>query len=335
MAMDLDSALALMKRQYACNRPLHMIHFPSLADNISWVDDTVQCQFLHQVIHSPQLNNYPPAQTYTVSFMKKYIRLIEDSFQAVNEELIQYYCEIVTTAPKRPEEGGSFSTTYKTYFLDPACKSYVTVKEDQSTLGGGTTGLRTWAAGLHMIEYLLQHPESIRSKKILELGSGVGLVAMVCAHLDAKSIIATDCDYRVLNRIRENVEIVESNQSRSSNITITKLDWESFIPDELSCLDFDMIICSDVTYDDRIIPPLLNVISNLVRLKKKSLEDVEILVAATIRREDTFGVFEHEVHQHGFKYTVLKDISSEQGLQFFFHDEEKTKAKIMKIEKRY
>ena len=74
--------------------------------------------------------------------------------------------------------------------------------------GAGTTGLRTWEAALHLSSYLLSSPElteSIKGKKVIELGAGTGLLSILCAsHLGAAHVTATDGDEGVVQALHEN-----------------------------------------------------------------------------------------------------------------------------------
>ncbi|MFT4712900.1 MAG: putative nicotinamide N-methyase, partial [Candidatus Azotimanducaceae bacterium] len=51
-----------------------------------------------------------------------------------------------------------------------------------------------WASGQVMARYLLQHPNLVRGKSVLDFGSGSGVVAIAAAIAGAKSVIACDND---------------------------------------------------------------------------------------------------------------------------------------------
>ena len=44
----------------------------------------------------------------------------------------------------------------------------------------GTMGLRTWEAALHLGQYLCTNPELVRNKRVLELGTWTGYLAILC-----------------------------------------------------------------------------------------------------------------------------------------------------------
>jgi predicted nicotinamide N-methyase len=72
----------------------------------------------------------------------------------------------------------------------------------------GTTGLRTWQASVRLANHLLAQPDMLAGKRILELGSGTGMLSILIAkiqQLRSGSLIATDHDEAVLCRLRANM----------------------------------------------------------------------------------------------------------------------------------
>ena len=51
-----------------------------------------------------------------------------------------------------------------------------------------------WAGGLAVVRYLEQHPEAVRDRRVLDLGSGSGLVAIAAKRAGAASVTAVDID---------------------------------------------------------------------------------------------------------------------------------------------
>jgi protein-lysine N-methyltransferase EEF2KMT len=120
-----------------------------------------------------------------------------------------------------------------------------TVLESRTTIESGTTGFRTWFASYVLSQYLIMHPgickfnnrrkcqnadtmisfsESITSKRVLELGSGVGFLGIIVAtlqqlELSSKtanarltisspgSLWLTDLNDEVLSRCRDNLNL--------------------------------------------------------------------------------------------------------------------------------
>jgi predicted nicotinamide N-methyase len=51
-----------------------------------------------------------------------------------------------------------------------------------------------WAGGLAVVRYLVEHPESVRDRRVFDLGSGSGLVAIAAKRAGAASVTAVDID---------------------------------------------------------------------------------------------------------------------------------------------
>src|SRR5579863_6226180 len=51
-----------------------------------------------------------------------------------------------------------------------------------------------WAGGQALARYVLDHPECVRDRTVLDFGSGSGLVAIAAAMAGAKSVLAADID---------------------------------------------------------------------------------------------------------------------------------------------
>lgn len=82
------------------------------------------------------------------------------------------------------------------------------IEESGSFVSGGTTGLQTWEASLRLGEHLLAEASELLSpsSRVLELGSGVGFLAALCAKIlpaDGSRVTATDVASSVLERLQE------------------------------------------------------------------------------------------------------------------------------------
>ena len=51
-----------------------------------------------------------------------------------------------------------------------------------------------WAGGQALARYILDHPQTVAGKRVLDIGSGSGLVAIAAAKAGAASVIAADID---------------------------------------------------------------------------------------------------------------------------------------------
>lgn len=51
-----------------------------------------------------------------------------------------------------------------------------------------------WAGGQALARYVLDHPETVGKKRVLDFGAGSGLLAVAAAKSDAASVLASDID---------------------------------------------------------------------------------------------------------------------------------------------
>lgn len=138
---------------------------------------------------------------------------------------------------------------------EPALK----LLENRSVISGaGTTGLRTWEAALHLSSYLLSSPElieSVKGKKVLELGAGTGLLSILCAsHLGAAHTIATDGDDGVVQALHENAAFNDIKDSMDIGV----LWWGralkgTWIFDKDPSYTCDLVIGADVVSNTKIL----------------------------------------------------------------------------------
>jgi predicted nicotinamide N-methyase len=114
-----------------------------------------------------------------------------------------------------------------------------------------------WPSSIAMGEYLAENREQLKSKRILELGCGIGVLASLMARLKF-NFLSTDFQPLAL-------KLAEKNVTRNSgrNYSIKFLDWRK--PDLNE--KFDCIIASDVLYERRFFMPLLDLFR---KLKKKN-----------------------------------------------------------------
>lgn len=61
-----------------------------------------------------------------------------------------------------------------------------------------------WAGGQALARYLLDHPENVRGKRVLDIGAGSGLVGLAAAQAGAASVLAADIDAFACAAIRLN-----------------------------------------------------------------------------------------------------------------------------------
>uniref|UniRef100_A0A1I7W285 Calmodulin-lysine N-methyltransferase n=1 Tax=Loa loa TaxID=7209 RepID=A0A1I7W285_LOALO len=101
--------------------------------------------------------------------------------------------------------------------------------------------IRIWPSEECLAYYLLKHEKLVRSKTILELGSGMaGLSGLTSAALGAAEVVLTDGNEKSVENIRRIVEI----NKLSNYVTCFVLPWNVTIPNK----QFDAILCADCLF---------------------------------------------------------------------------------------
>lgn len=94
-----------------------------------------------------------------------------------------------------------------------------------------------WAGGQGLARYVLDHPETVRGRKILDFASGSGLVAIAAAMAGASSVVAADIDPFCQTAIRLNTE-VNGVAVEFSGVDLIGTD-----------AGWDVVLAGDVFYD--------------------------------------------------------------------------------------
>ena len=110
-----------------------------------------------------------------------------------------------------------------------------------------------WAGGQALARYILDHPETVAGKRVLDIGSGSGLVAIAAARAGAASILAADIDAFSIAAIRLNAA------ANSATIAVTQDD---LIGAEG---DWDVILVGDLFYERPLAERLLAWLKTLDR----------------------------------------------------------------------
>lgn len=108
-----------------------------------------------------------------------------------------------------------------------------------------------WGSGLALARHLLDHPEWVRGRRVVDLGSGSGVVAVAAALAGAARVIACDNDPAALEATAVNAAL--------NRVSPRLVDDLARLPG-----DADLLLMADVLYD-RANLPLLQQASNHAR----------------------------------------------------------------------
>ena len=94
-----------------------------------------------------------------------------------------------------------------------------------------------WASGQVLARFILDNPQWVKGKKVLDFGAGSGVVAIAAMKAGAREVIACDIDPDALISCRENAKL--------NKVALTLSDDLFAIEDN----DIDLLIAADVLYD--------------------------------------------------------------------------------------
>ncbi|CAI5742796.1 unnamed protein product [Peronospora destructor] len=120
----------------------------------------------------------------------------------------------------------------------------------QSDGRGGTTlgfGASVYDSAIALSLYLAAHRDLVKGKRIIELGCGPGLVGIVAAHLEPRSIVITDGDPASVALTQRNIEV---NNLSEEICTAEKYLWgdlnHHLVPTTGSRSHYDVILGADI-----------------------------------------------------------------------------------------
>eukprot|EP00668_Euglena_longa_P038543 GGOE01049569.1.p1 GENE.GGOE01049569.1~~GGOE01049569.1.p1 ORF type:complete len:390 (+),score=97.06 GGOE01049569.1:65-1171(+) len=289
-AMDCGDPLDSVQQQYLAQIPLRSFTWPSTGDcDMSLVSPASQQQVLDRVLCHPRAVAFPPSAAYTRQFVKQYISMCEGAGQEVADGLYEALAAALSADPSSAPRGH-----YQTYRVSPSVS--ITVQTSDHFIACGTTGLVTWPAAYRLAEWVLHcGSPQFAGKRVLELGSGSGLLGMLVAQCtSAAHVTLSDGHELVLDRLKDNLRInglaanlektphpteddsqnaapttrcaSESNGECSpSSLTVLQLDWFDFLPATLDQVRAEIVLCSDVSYDPGLFPGLTAVLRAALR----------------------------------------------------------------------
>jgi predicted nicotinamide N-methyase len=94
-----------------------------------------------------------------------------------------------------------------------------------------------WAGGQALARYILDHPGTVKSKKVLDFGAGSGLVALAAARVGARHVVAADIDPFAVGAILRN--------AKANRLAVEAVDKDMLG----SCEAFDVILLGDMCYE--------------------------------------------------------------------------------------
>jgi predicted nicotinamide N-methyase len=312
----------------------------------TFVSICAQNLFLQHVILHKSVKKFPMPTQYTAKVIKRFIHEIENIEREGNEEdglsesLLEFYWNICSTLPTGPD---SFSqrhlqSSHRIYDMNSQCQNCNSDDDSEENLivlkvwsPFTHVGLAMWEAGYYIAEWILANADLFAGKRILELGSGVGLSGIVLARsfdsnfdttklpnaiymTDYLDVVLRNCvDNMKINGLKaieqlshEDMDEEESdtllNGNKNRLVHVCHLDWTKFTNEQLESMDPNIILAADVIYDISVIEGLVNLTSKCI-----SRKGVIAYFAITKRNEKTFEYFKEQCTQKGIETIDITD----------------------------
>ncbi|WP_445500924.1 class I SAM-dependent methyltransferase [Microvirga sp. G4-2] len=94
-----------------------------------------------------------------------------------------------------------------------------------------------WAGGQALARYILDHPETVSGRRVLDFASGSGLVAIAAMKAGAAEVVACDIDSFAIAAIRLNAE--------ANGVTVTPVQADLIGRDQ----GWDTVLAGDICYE--------------------------------------------------------------------------------------
>tara|TARA_R110000796_G_scaffold251431_3_gene382804 strand:+ start:11309 stop:11965 length:657 start_codon:yes stop_codon:yes gene_type:complete len=151
---------------------------------------------------------------------------------ALNADLHQVLSDaqlITTRLPGLPE--------LQLWLLDPAnLNRAFSSEETRQLLEQPPYWSFCWGSGLALARWVLDNPQQVRGKRVLDFGSGSGIVAIACAMAGARQSIACDLDLQA--------QMASALNAQLNGVPLT------LAPDYFAVTgEIDLVIAADVLYD--------------------------------------------------------------------------------------
>lgn len=201
-----------------------------------------------------------------------------------------------------------------TYQIDSKPKSIIKIRQNSNCQTH--TGGIVWETAYLLTEFLLLKYKGKHSLgKLLEVGSGCGLLGLVLATNNrCKKVVMTETT-EVLDGLKRNVEqnsISQNGCCPQNMVSVQRLRWDKFEKDIKKCksmghkdLDphsFDTVVGTDVIFSTALVKPLLKT------LRRMTHENSNVYLCLQVRCQDSHELFMRKASKYGFK---IKDCTNE------------------------
>ena len=162
----------------------------------------------------------------------------------------------------------------------------------------GGTGLNVWDGAMLLARYIEKVPDIVKDKRVIELGSGCGVVGLAAAICGCKEIVMTDLSY-ALPLMKENVDINRAAWNNGKDVVVSCKECDWFQPppvDELLLGEdnnkkADVLLVADCVWLSSLIEPLLRTLNQYAH------DSTEVFITYQQRGKDSHDLFMEGIHK--------------------------------------
>ncbi|KAN0035845.1 hypothetical protein ACTA71_005136 [Dictyostelium dimigraforme] len=252
-----------------------------------------------------------PTRGYCSKFIKMLTQTLERLDKEVNESILEKLLEIISPIPQQQNDNED-KTEYcwKSYYVQD---KWITLKNENAY---NLVGMTTWGAAYQLSDFILSNQNLFVNQKILELGSGTGLVGIILDFIKPlKKVILTDYSPKVLKNLKVNMElnnieiqdfinddddedkkIINNVNKENDKINVVRvLDWEiedlNILNNYSGLNDSNIILGADIVYEPSLCKYLVSILYFLLERNENSVA----YISSTIRNQSTFSIFQKEL----------------------------------------
>jgi predicted nicotinamide N-methyase len=185
-----------------------------------------------------------------------------------------------------------------TFVMELDGTTITTLQTPSGEIKGLGTGASVWDTAIVLARYLAKERTTFNPKKVVELGSGNGLLGMVCAVLFEEANITLTDQKPLLPLIKQNMEHNLENIPQLARVAVEEYNWG----EETSMKDINLIICSDCVYD---MAPWDLLVDSLRLLCRG--DECRILISMEHRYRSTEEKFFNYASQHFDIHTIPRE----------------------------
>ncbi|GJQ15724.1 hypothetical protein GpartN1_g7515.t1 [Galdieria partita] len=164
----------------------------------------------------------------------------------------------------------------------------------------GDTGCTLWDSSLVLAQLVLNKPEWIKDKRVVELGSGIGLLGILISLLGARQTTLSDLDSTMTllqGNIAKNKHLLGNR-----DIQVIPIHWgDEMVLQQPRLQNTEVVVCSDLVYRMEAVQPLVTTLCKLCHLETK------ILFAQDNHRPEVTKTWERTMQPYFHYHTVPKE----------------------------